>query len=141
MRLTAHSASRYLVAGMIALSVSAPRPSAGECIRIWKDTAHAKNLSELVFSGTVTDMKPGREGLDVTFAVDRAWKGRVQKRLTLALYMNLDSFRVTLQVKRTSCLPTAWEQGSIHGGWQRTMNPCSMCHSAAPRGVVSSPVS
>jgi hypothetical protein len=79
-----------LVATMIAV---VPRQTAAECVRLWKDIPDAKGRVALVFSGTVVERKPDPDGLFVTFAVDRVWKGPRLRRLVLPLYMTLDSFR------------------------------------------------
>ena len=60
-------------------------PCHAECIQIWKDIPDAKRLAALVFSGTVIERKPDPDGLFVTFAVDRVWKGPRLRRLVLLL--------------------------------------------------------
>jgi hypothetical protein len=79
-----------LVAAMIAVM---SRPLAAECISLWKDIPDAKRRAALVFSGTVIERRPDPDGLFVTFAVNRIWKGPRLRRVILPLYMTLDSFR------------------------------------------------
>jgi hypothetical protein len=82
-------ASAAIVAASIVASASLCR---AECIRIWKDIPDAKRLAAVVFSGAVVEVKKSDlDGVFVTFAVDRVWKGPRQRRLVLPLYMTLDS--------------------------------------------------
>ena len=70
-----------------------PHQARAECVRLWKDFTDAKRRASLVFSGTVTEMKPDPDGVFVAFAVDRVWKGSPKRPLILPLFVSLDSFK------------------------------------------------
>jgi len=61
-------------------------------VRIWTTIADARQKADLVFTGTVTNLKPDPDGVVVTFDVDLVWKGPRQERLVLPLYRDLESF-------------------------------------------------
>ena len=84
------------VAKMILMTVVVavlPTQAGAECVATWKDISDAKRQAALVFSGTVTELKPDPDGLFVVFAVDRAWKGSPRRRLVLPLWTaSIESF-------------------------------------------------
>jgi hypothetical protein len=69
-----------------------PRQSGAECVNLWKDIPDAKNRFSLIFSGTVIDERPDRDGVQVVFEVDRIWKGSVKRLQVLQLVKSMESF-------------------------------------------------
>ena len=59
-----------------------PLSARAECIAIWRTLKDAQRGSTLVFSGTVT---ASDSGVLVSFEVDRVWKGRVMRHMTLVV--------------------------------------------------------
>jgi hypothetical protein len=77
---------------MAVMTAVLQRQTAAECIAFWKDIPEAKRQAALVFSGTVVERKPHPHGSAVVFDVDRVWKGSVQRRHVLPLYIWIESF-------------------------------------------------
>jgi hypothetical protein len=65
----------------------APSSARAECITpgLW---SLEQPLVELVFSGTVLKIEPARDGVRVTFDVERVWKGSAPARFTLYVWQD-----------------------------------------------------
>src|SRR5580765_8273448 len=77
---------RFLGAAVLFASVF-PSSARAECIRLWKTLKDAEAGSTLVFSGTV---RASDAAVLVTFDVDRVWKGKVARDLTLVVMPGIE---------------------------------------------------
>jgi hypothetical protein len=94
MRRPKRRSSSFLIAVAIGIGLITPRTAAAECVMLWKNIQDATRCSALVFSGTVVSWHEGYDALDITFAVERVWKGDLRRRSVLPMHMDLDSYRL-----------------------------------------------
>jgi hypothetical protein len=69
--------------------IARPAPVTAECIRAWSGLPDARQKADVVFAGTVTNLKPDPDGVFVTFDVNRVWKGSLPKHVVLPLWTAL----------------------------------------------------
>ena len=65
-----------------------PTLAHAECVALWHTARDAQRISKLVFSGTVVKTD---NAVEITFDVDRVWKGDVRRRTTLTLFTGIES--------------------------------------------------
>lgn len=72
-----------LAALAAAVVVHPPKPAYACSCMMPPQPLEARDQAQAVFSGTVSDVQPGKDGVLVTFDVARVWKGPDDARLTL----------------------------------------------------------
>jgi hypothetical protein len=73
-----------LAALAAAVLVHPPKPAYACSCMMPPAPQEARDQAQAVFSGTASDVQPGKDGVLVTFDVARVWKGPDDARLTLA---------------------------------------------------------